>query len=143
MSVFGIIGTILTKAAGIVSVVVSIGKQILPFIVAAREVVPAIDDALDKVEGVLEKGGTEADDFFDRNLPVLMDMREVFSDLQKFGAAGEEMVTEAINASQVDTPDVITPEEAKSIALKIDALRAAGVALASMDGLEKKITELR
>lgn len=142
MSVFTVIGHVLTKAAGIVSVVVGIAKQMLPFIKAAREVVPAIDGVLDKAEAALAAGGAEADDFFDRNMPALRDLLEVSIDLQNFAAALEAVVDEAIKASQVDTPDEITVAEAKAIAIKIDALRTAGVKLASMDGLEAKLAAM-
>ena len=143
MSIFGIIGSVLTKAAGIVSVVVSVAKQVLPFITAAREVVPAIDNVLDKVDEALATGGAEADDFFDRNLPVLEDLKEVYHDMGEFAASGEAMMDYAIIASQVDTPDTITVEEAKTIALLIDAHRKAAQKMATMGGdLEMKLAEL-
>ena len=142
MTIWSVISTVLTKASGIVSVIVSIGKQVLPFITAAREVVPAVDGVLDRVEEVMASGGAEADDFFDRNLPVLEDLREVFQDLAEFGNAGADMMNEAIIASQQDTPDEITIEEAKRIAVKIDILRHKGVKLATFDDLEMKLAEL-
>jgi hypothetical protein len=108
MSIFGFLGGIFTK-------VWEIGAILLPILDAFRKLSPDVDDMLSKVDGIIDQGGEVADDFFDRNLKTLTDMREVYQDMAAVGATGEAFINEAILVSQVQTPDDITPQEAESV----------------------------
>jgi len=120
MSIFGFLGGIFAK-------ILSIGQVILPIIEAFRAASPDVDRVLDKVDHIIEEGGEAADDFFDRNLDTIYGMREFYRDMQIAGATGEAFIDAAIRASQVDTPDAITPEEAQLVGAKLlthkDAIR--------------------
>jgi len=120
MSIFGFLGGIFAK-------ILSIGQVILPIIEAFRAASPDVDRVLDKVDHIIEEGGEAADDFFDRNLDTIYGMREFYRDMQIAGATGEAFIDSAIRASQVDTPDAITPEEAQLVGAKLlthkDAIR--------------------
>lgn len=120
MSIFGFLGGIFAK-------ILSIGQVLLPIIEAFRAASPDVDKVLDKVDHIIEEGGEAADDFFDRNLDTIYGMREFYRDMQIAGATGEAFIDSAIQASQVDTPDSITPEEAQLVGAKLlthkDAIR--------------------
>lgn len=137
MSILGFLG-------GIFSKVWQIGGVLLPLLDAFRKVSPDVDKLLDKVDGIIDQGGEVADDFLDRNLRTLTDMKEFYQDMQGVGVTGEAFIDEAIGASQVETPDDITPEEAKAIGELIlahkDALRQL---LSRNESLAKSIKEMQ
>ncbi len=120
MSIFGFLGGIFKK-------VLEIGGVLLPILEAFRKVSPDVDKVLDKIDGIIDEGGEVADDFLDRNLRTLEDMQEFYHDMQRAGSTGELFVAEAIKASQVETPDDITPDEVEAVGRLLlvhkDALR--------------------
>jgi len=137
MSILGFLG-------GIFSKVWQIGSVLLPILDAFRKVSPDVDKLLDKIDGIIDQGGEVADDFLDRNLRTLNDMKEFYHDMQEVGVTGEAFIDEAINASQVESPDDITPEEAKAIGeltlYHKDALRKM---LSKNDSLAKSIKAMQ
>lgn len=135
MSVFSVIGSIAVKVWGI-------GKVLLPILEAFRAASPAVDDALDKVEDILEEGGEVADDFLDRNLRTLEDMREFFQDMQAAGVAGQAFMEQAITYSQVESPDQLTPAEAQTLAVMLPHLKDTLRALVTREDLGKALASM-
>jgi len=119
------LGSIFGTAFGAVKVALSIGKQLLPFVRAAREVSPQVDGYLDQIEEKLAEGGEAADDFLDRNLPTLEAMEGFYTELETFARTGRSYTSYAILASQSETPDTIDPAEAQELALRVNAHRVA------------------
>lgn len=146
MSIFSVLSSIFGKAYGVVKVAVNIGKQLLPFVRAAREVVPQVDQYLDQLEAKIADGGEEADDFLDRNLPTLQAMEGFYAELEAVGRTGKAYVAYAIQASQTDTPDSLDPEEAQQLALLLNAHRVAVKDLATKveeSDLEAKLEAMK
>ena len=132
MGIFSTLGKILGKVVGVVKTVVGIGASVLPFVRAAREVSPEVDQILDTIEAKIEDGGEELDDFLDRNLPTLEAMRGFAIEVQAWGASLQVMAETAIDVSQgAESPDVVDVDEARQLALAIDAFRARSVDLAT------------
>ena len=121
------IGSIFGALAGILKKVWDVGKVLLPIVEAFRAASPEVDEVLDKVDHIIDEGGEIADDFFDRNLETIEGMLEFYRDMQKAGATGEAFIAAVIHASQVETPDDITPEEVQLLSAKLwthkDAIR--------------------
>jgi hypothetical protein len=119
------IGSIFGVVAGILKKVWDVGKILLPIVEAFRAASPEVDQVLDKVDSIIDEGGEVADDFFDRNLPTFLGMQEFYRDMQVAGATGEAFIAAALQASQVDTPDEITPEEVQMLSAKLWAHKSA------------------
>lgn len=119
------LGSIFGTAFGVVKTAVGIGKQLLPFIRGAREMIPQVDVYLDQLEEKVAEGGEAADDFLDRNLPTLQAMEGFYGELEAVGRTGRAYVAYAIHASQVETPDSLDPAEAQELALLLNAHRVA------------------
>ncbi len=142
MSVFQIIGRVAGQVAGVISLVVGIGKQMLPFIRAAREVSPDVDRVVDRIEAEISAGGTAADDWLDNNIAALRALDGFFLELGGVAVAGRDVTAAAIAASQSETPDTLTPAEAETLIAKIAILRAALAALGTKNDLEKLLAAL-
>jgi hypothetical protein len=125
MSFLKTLGSIFGTAFGVVKTAVNIGKQLLPFVSAARSVVPQVDQYLDQLEEKITEGGEAADDFLDRNLPTLQAMEGFYAELEAVGRTGREYVSYAIHASQSETPDTIDVGEAQELAILLNAHRVA------------------
>jgi hypothetical protein len=119
------LGSIFGTAFGVVKTAVGIGKQLLPFIRGAREMIPQVDEYLDKFEEKVAEAGEDGDDFLDRNLPTLQAMEGFYTELEAVGRTGRDYTAYAILASQSETPDTIEPGEAQELALKLNAHRVA------------------
>lgn len=146
MSVFKFLGKILGTVAGAVKSVISVGASVLPFVRAAREVSPQVDQILDTIEAKIEDGGEELDDLLDRNLPTLEAMRGFAVEVQAWGASLQLMAETAIDVSQGATsPDVVTPDEVARLVSAIDAFRARSVDLATAanDDLEEGLKSFK
>ena len=84
---------------------IRIGKVVVPMLRGLADMVPELGRLFGSVDDAIDQGGTVADDFFDRNLGVIGDVREFFVDLQAVGVKGQETCDAIVVASQVDTPD--------------------------------------
>lgn len=128
---------------GIVNVgkaVLRIGKIVVPVLRGLGSMVPEIGKLFQGVDDAIADGGVQADDFFDRNLSTIGDIREFFRDLQVFGAKGEETCDAIVVASQVDTPDMITIAEGEHIlALTNDLRETLQNIVTKNESLEAKI----
>jgi hypothetical protein len=140
--VFTAIGKIVAKAYGAVSFVVGIGKQMVPFVRAARELSPDLDRVVDRIEAQVTAGGDAADDWIDRNVEAVRALDNFFSELVVAGQAGREVTALALRFSQAETPDTITPRETETLVLAVAALRAALADLGTADDLEKMLAGL-
>lgn len=136
MGIFGTLG-------GIASTVMNVGKIVLPILNAFRAASPEVDAALDKVDDVIEQGGEIADDFFDRNLSTLEQMNEFFVDLGAVAGTGQDLTRFLIDASQNESPETITPEEAQRAGLLIIQLKQRVVDLATTEELAEKIAMMK
>lgn len=142
MSIFSVFRTVVKTVGNVATVVVNVGRQLLPFIGAARQAIPAVDEAVTKVEDVIAQGGAEADQFLDRNIDTIRDLDGFFVELQEVGVRGQAVTGYAIQASQVDSPTTVTPEEAEELARRIWALKESLAAIASKNDLEAKLAAL-
>lgn len=123
--------------------IVRIGKIVLPFLRPLRDLLPEFDRVADEIDEQIDKAGEVADDFFDRNLAKLGELREFFLDLGAVSEKGVAAIDEIIVASQVETPEKITPEEAERIGRAVNELRAAIAAAATRsEGLEERIAAM-
>ncbi len=140
------IGGFFGRAANAVAVAVGIGKQVAPYVRAAREVSPLVDAYVDKLEAVVQTGGEEADRFLDRNLATLQAMHGFFRENKEWAIAGEAMTGHLITASQSETPNELTPEEAERFAELAAVFTEATRQLATKSeesGLEAMLLELK
>lgn len=137
MSVFSVI-----KSIG--GTVLKVGHILLPILHAFREASPEVDMALDTVEDVIEEGGEIADDFLDRNLPTIEAAHEFFVDLKTLADSGVDLTAYIIRASQVETPNSITPSEAQRIGqLLIRMQETLPALIENSDGLMAKVEEMK
>lgn len=135
---------ILQGALDVIKSIFRIGGFVVPVLRGLREVVPEIDEGFEAVEGAIEQGGMKADDFFDRNLGKIGDLKEFFADLAVAAAAGEDACNRIIVASQVETPDVITVDEGREILENVDAFREAfQAALTKAPALEERLSNMK
>lgn len=135
MSVFKFIGGLAAKVWGI-------GKVILPILEAFRSASPDVDQALVKLEDIIQDGGEVADDFLDRNKRTLEDLQDFFQDMQVTGALGEKFMADCLIYSQVDTPDEITPQEVADLGEQLPALKLAIARLFSRNDLETALRDM-
>jgi hypothetical protein len=145
MTLLSTIGRWFGRAYGVVKIGVGIGRQMLPFVRAAREVVPQVDQYLDQFEAKIVEGEQAADDFLDRNLPTLNAMEGFYAELEVVGRTGREFTEYAISASQTVTPDALEPAEVQELVRLLNAHRLAVQALATKvqeTELEKKLESL-
>lgn len=142
MSVVSWIGGALRSVYGAVGVVVGIGKQMLPFVRAAREIVPDVDAVCDRLEAKLQDGGEDADAWLDKNLPALEALDNFFAELAEVAAAGRDVTTSTILYSQVETPEILEVSEGAALAVKINRLRAALVEIGTRDDIESLLADL-
>lgn len=105
MSVFSVIGSIASKIFSVVT-------TILPLLDVIKQLIPSLREEAEAIENLVARGGTEADDFVDRNRAELTVVREWFSRL-RVGAQGMEMTIDSILEAADD--DTITPEEIQGI----------------------------
>lgn len=117
--VLGKVTSAIGRVAGVASVVLKIAKPLLESIAPS---VPEVEKALDKIEAVVVKAGEEADDFFDRNLPVLMAVEEAAGRGEVAMRQLRELAVYCREASQVVTPDTIDAAERAEILACIKAL---------------------
>ncbi len=133
MGIFSVLGEI-------AKTVLKVGQVLIPILKALRGSSHEIDDVLDRVDDVIEGGGEIADDFFDRNIGSLEDMNTFFVELEEVAKSGGALTAYCIEASRVVTPDQITPEEGKRIALMLVELKSGIVELLeNSEGLEEKL----
>lgn len=132
MSIFQKIGKLFTKAVGAVGTVVGIGRQMAPVVAVVRELSPDLDRFVDKLEAGVATGGVAFDDFLDRNVETLGDMKGFFRETQAWAAAGEVMVDKALEVSQTTTPDIVDLAEGEALAVTIDVFRARTMDLATV-----------
>ena len=109
----------------VVRTVLRIGGLIVPALRALRPFSDEIDNAFEQIDGAVAAGGEAADDFFDRNMGAIGDIREVGIDLQAVGLKIEETCDEIVKATQVETPDTITIEEGEAILERSNEIRKA------------------
>lgn len=142
MSIFTTIGRVFSKVGGIAATVVGIGKQMLPFIRAARELSPDVDRIVDAIEANVLAGGTAADDWLDKNVEGVEALDGFFEELAAVAAAGRDVTQAALQFSMFDTPDTITPAEAEILVAKLALLRAKLAALGTREDIEAVLTAL-
>ncbi|HAM58836.1 MAG TPA: hypothetical protein DC063_10065 [Arenimonas sp.] len=136
----GIIG----KIGDILKSVLRIGNIVVPVLRALRPVVHEIDVAFEEIDEQIANGGVEADDFFDRNIGTIYQMREFFADLSEFTKEGMYACDKIVQYSQVDTPDTIAPEEATELARAIDRMRQRiQDLLTNSEGLEEAAASMK
>jgi hypothetical protein len=135
--------SIFTTIGSVAGAIFRVGKIILPILAGLRQASPDVDEWLDKVDAVIEAGGTEADDFFDRNIGTIHDMAEVFSDLEDLAVTGQELTEKIIQYSQVDVPNQITPEQAADIGQSLLEMKAHIQALVTSQELMEKLEKMQ
>lgn len=146
MKIFRAIGSFLGRAANVVAVAVGIGKQVAPYVRAAREVSPLVDAYVDKLEAVVSTGAVEADQFLDRNLATLQALHGFFRENREWATAGEAMTGHLITASQSETPNELTPAEVEEFGRLAALFTEATKALATKteeSGLEAMLLEFK
>lgn len=116
-AIFSGIGKIANIAFGVI-------KTALPILRSLRPAVDEVDQAFEYIEQGIEKGGVVADDFIDRNMETIEILEHVSAKGQTVFGQINELAADLRIASQVNTPDTITPEEAEAIGRKIVALRS-------------------
>lgn len=111
----------------IAGTVIGVGKILLPIVRALRQGSPVVDDAISKIEDIIELGGGAADDVFDRNRAEITAAKDYCHGAAAVFTGLEEVLQECLDASAEydDTPDSVTPEEAQAIALKLWELKPA------------------
>lgn len=134
MSFFGFLGDIvgvLGKVTGVVGSIIKIGR---PIIEALRPAIDEVDQAMDWIEENAAAAGEGADDFLDRNQEALADLEAASSrGVVVFGLIAELAASLRI-ASQEQTPDTITEDEAaRFIAMLGEIREAIGPWRAEMD----------
>ncbi len=146
MSIFSVLGSIvgaLGKVVGVVGSIISVAKPILENL---RPAIKEVDVAMDWLEENATMVGEEADDFLDRNLPVINDLEMVSArGVVVFGEINQ-LTVELRRASQEVTPDTITEEEAAAFIERFRSIKEAlglwgpevDKALASMAVAEKE-----
>jgi len=115
--------SLLDKFKSVIRSVLRIGNIVVPILRGLRDLVPEIDQGFEAIDNAIEQGGVQADDFFDRNLETIEGMREFFGDLSELAKEGMYFTDKAIQYSQLDTPDLISIEEAEELARSLDRLR--------------------
>ena len=136
--------SIIDGIQNVLGTIMRVGQVVVPMLRSLRGVSDEIDDAFTAIDGAIEEGGEVADDFFDRNLSTVGDMREFFIDLRGVGDRGEALCDRVITASQVDTPDLITVEEGQELAELSNELRVAFKALVTKnEELEGRIASIK
>lgn len=109
---FGFLGNIIGALGKVIGVAMSIIKVARPIIEALRPAVDEIDTAMDWLEENGAKVGEEGDDFLDRNLQTIVDLEVVSArGVVVFGKINELAAAMRV-ASQEQTPDTITEDEA-------------------------------
>lgn len=116
MSVFSVL-------KGIAGTALKVGRIALPIIRALRASSEEVDQVCDQVEDVIDGAGEAADDFFDRNMSKINALEEFAVEGQEALAELEGLCGDIRRASQVETPDMITPEEGKRIAARLPILK--------------------
>ncbi len=127
----------------IAGTVFKIGRIVLPILNAFRAASPEVDEYLDKVDDIIESGGEAADAFLDRNLGTLEDMQTFFSELEQLGADGRVLSVYLIEASQVESPETLTPVEAHKAGILLNQVRESFAALATKEELAEKIATMK
>lgn len=115
MSFITSLGNIVRVIGRVGSVAYGLLKTVIPVLESLRPAVDEIDTAFEFIEDKIAKGGIEADDFLDRNLGAIVAVENLSG---KGIAVFQQMNTVAVQlrlASQEQTPDTITPEEAQQI----------------------------
>lgn len=137
----GIVGAV-GKALGVVGSVIKVAR---PLVVALRPAVKEIDIAMDFLEDIATKAGTEADDFLDKNLPVINAIETVSARGVVFFGELNAIAVNLRKFSQEQTPNKITEGEAKILIGQFARLKDLGAAwgpelddaLAKMDAVEE------
>jgi len=120
-----------------------LGGILLPFLKAIRGSVSEIDAALTIGEDTLDAGGEVADDWFDANIDTIRGIKVFGEGLADVGIEVSSLADRIITASQVDSPDTITVEEAAVIGERIWRVKAKIQALiAEMGALEAGLEKM-
>ena len=120
-SVIGSVGGVIGKVIGVAGTVIAVAK---PIVYALKDAIPEVGKALGFIQDKLEAGQVEADDFLDRNLPVI-------NALEAVSARGVDVMDRLHTISvklrvysQEQTPDRITEDEAADLIQEFKALVA-------------------
>ena len=125
MGLIGILGAVVGVAGKVIGTAVSVFKIARPLLEALRPAIEEVDVALDWLEENATKVGEGADDFLDRNAKTIADLEAVSArGVVVFGKLHELAVALRV-ASQEQTPDRITEEEAARFLALIGELRDA------------------
>jgi len=147
---FGFLGNIVGVIGKVIGVAGSIIKVARPIIEALRPAVKEIDTAMDWLEENAAKVGEGSDDFLDRNIQTIIDLEVVSAcGVVVFGGINQLAASMRI-ASQEQTPDTITEEEAAKFIEIIGTIKESlaqwpaelDAALGSMKASEKEMEKL-
>lgn len=125
MSLWSFLGSIVGTVGKVIGVAASVFKVARPILEAIRPAIDEVDVALDWVEQNAAKVGAGADDFLDRNAQTIADLEAVSGrGVVVFGKLNELAVALRV-ASQEQTPDTITEDEAKRLVSLVGEIRDA------------------
>lgn len=126
MSVFSVIGSVAKE-------IIRVGLILLPILKSYRESDPEFDDWMDRVDGLLEKGGTEAAEFLNENEHVLDAMFEYATDMIE---AASQVRIVARFAKEIKSDGMVTPAEAAVLARHIAEMKDKVMAFTQRDNSE-------
>lgn len=144
-NIFQKLGKLLSKVPGAVRAVAGVVAEAVPVVRVLREFSPGVDRVCDLLEAEAEQGGVAVDDFLDRNVGTLQDMKGFFAEVKAWAIAGEAMCDKGIEVSQVTTPEIVDPGEALALGQAVDTFRARSVDLATVASpeLEAKLLAIK